>query len=1327
MRYLYTLLFLFVCSVSLYAQAVTPYRVREFETEKLTSHLINKIVQDQYGFIWIATDYGLNKFDGIHFTPYLHNDEEENSLLSDNVRCLLIDKKGTLLVGSSQGLQYYDPDEDAFKTIAFPGDKSLHISRIMELHTGEIWVTTSGGGIFSIDPDTYAVQYKDQITEITGLHPGYIYEDRQHFLWVETELGDLLRIDPVTHHSLHLDHADISKKNITGMLEDQDGVFYLSTSASVYVFDREKQNFISLNIRSEHEVVITNIFLNSQGTIYVTTDGQGLMYIDTRSGSVLPIIDNRYNSFIYTTARIPAIAEDRDQNIWLGCFQEGIFMLHNSPTGFEFWEVPDKEDLRGKKVTVVSEDHEGNIWYAINREGLFQLNDRGEVIAAYKDYTKIMAIYTDSQNTLWVSSYTEGLGKFNTHTGKIDFLHIPFDGYYMKTIAEGSDQQLYISSFGQGFIRYDMQTHQWEKYDMRQSDTGRGRLTNNWINCILSDSDNLIWLGHYKGLSCFDPQHNRFIDFKQKDNLSEQVCLSLIEDEQGWIWIGTYNGVFCFNKQTGEYAQYTTENGLSSNVICGLAHDEEGNIWCSTFNGINQLQRKDNQIINYYTGNGLMDKRYIRGVYFQGNNRIYFGGDNGITSFAPMDIENPRYQNKTLITDVYIHNKPINRKTVSGNKPVISTSLLEAEEFRFSYEDNTFAFAFSTMDFLDSENIYYLYRLKELSDEWISTLPGVGQIAYNHLNPGKYTLEIKASKYGVHSPVKQVSIIISPPWYRSPLAWFIYLVFFISLSLLVANLIRKKRKEQINESKLQFFINISHEIRSPLTLVISPMEKLLKEDMDPATQKILQGMYRNANRILDLVNQLLDIRKIDKGQMKLQYTKTDMVRFIDEIYKVFEYQANKRGIHFVFEYQTNDLTAWIDRSNFDKVLMNLLSNAFKYTLDGGEIIITLDTGVDKTNRGALHHYMEIKITDSGIGLEKEKIDKLFDRFYQGENQKVYMNLGSGIGLNLTKNLVNLHHGTITAHNREETSGSCFVIRIPLGKKHIKKENLTEELEHPYMPKQTLPIRKEKEREKLPKRKTNYKVLIVDDEEEIREYLVQELRDFYHTLTAVDGQEGLQIALLQQPDLIISDVMMPNLDGINLVKKLKSNSNTSHIPVLLLTSKTEFKDRLDGLKKGADAYLTKPFLIEELLTTITNLLKNRQLLKGKFLEMQNQKDKIKPPALKSNDEKLMERIIHVINDELGNPDLNVELLASRVGLSRSQLHRRMKELTGISTIDFIRNIRLKQAAILLKEKRIDVSQVAYAVGISNQAYFSTMFKRFYGVSPTEYSSQEMEDI
>ena len=546
-------------------------------------------------------------------------------------------------------------------------------------------------------------------------------------------------------------------------------------------------------------------------------------------------------------------------------------------------------------------------------------------------------------------------------------------------------------------------------------------------------------------------------------------------------------------------------------------------------------------------------------------------------------------------------------------------------------------------------------------------------------------------------------------------------------------IMKREHAEQLNEAKLQFFINISHEIRTPMTLIINPLEKLLAEKKGGEVQKTYLMIYRNAQRILRLINQLMDIRKLDKGQMFMKFRETDMVGFIDDVMLTFDYMARKKKIHFSFEHAMPQLKVWVDMNNFDKILMNIFSNAFKYTPEQGEITVSLSTGRDATRRDPLKEYFEITVTDSGIGLDREKIERIFERFYQIDNDVTKSNFGTGIGLHLSRSLVELHHGIILAENREDAPGSRFVIRIPLGSAHLRTDEL-EDVEAGITPHAVL-VKPEKtdleevfeegedeedeESKKTGKAKNRMRILIVEDEEEILSYLKEELEGDYRIMTRKNGREAYDTILADTPDLVISDIMMPEMDGLSLCRKIKQNTNVNHVPVILLTAKSKPEDTMEGMATGADAYMVKPFNTELLKSTIANLLANRKLLKSKFSGAQQQEDKVQKLSMKSADEILMSKIMKVINENLSNPDLNVEMLAANVGLSRVHVHRKLKELTNLSARDFIKNIRLQQAAALLKEKKLTVSEVAYATGYTNLSHFSSSFKEVHGMSPKEY--------
>ena len=954
-------------------------------------------------------------------------------------------------------------------------------------------------------------------------------------------------------------------------------------------------------------------------------------------------------------------------------------------------------------------------------------------------------MYEDTNGDFWLGTYTRGLAKLNRRTGECEY-PLPVDNEKIFSITEDRHKNLYIATFGSGFYQYNLVTKELKHYESSKDETGdltRNELANDWVNYIFCDSEGMIWLGHYKGISCFNPVNESFINYRKVNTLVEdRVGYVVQEDHAGNIWAGTTDGLYCFNKKTDELTCFTVADGLPNNVICGICEDEEHNMWFSTYMGICKYDAKTGRYINYYAGDGLQGNEFTHGAFYKDEaGKVYFGGINGITYFQPSSIESVLKDTKVWITDFSIFNQPVRKNTRSGRHTVIYTSVPDANMFQLAHYDNTFSIVFSTLQYNNPEQISYQYKIEELSNQWLSTEPGVNRVTYNNLLPGKYTFHVRALSHGNLSEIRTVKILITPPWYEMWWAYCIYAFLFGLLVLGIVNYIlsrmrhrreimKREHAEQLNEAKLQFFINISHEIRTPMTLIINPLEKLLAEKKGGEVQKTYLMIYRNAQRILRLINQLMDIRKLDKGQMFMKFRETDMVGFIDDVMLTFDYMARKKKIHFSFEHVMPQLKVWVDMNNFDKILMNIFSNAFKYTPEQGEITVILSTGRDSTRRDPLKEYFEITVTDNGIGLDREKIERIFERFYQIDNDVTKSNFGTGIGLHLSRSLVELHHGIILAENREDAPGSRFIIRIPLGSAHLRTDEL-EDVEAVITP-HTVLVKPEKtdleeafeeeedeESKKAGKSKNRMRILIVEDEEEILSYLKEELEGDYRIMTRKNGREAYDTILADTPDLVISDIMMPEMDGLSLCRKIKQNTNVNHVPVILLTAKSKPEDTMEGMATGADAYMVKPFNTELLKSTIANLIANRKLLKSKFSGAQQQEDKVQKLSMKSADEILMSKIMKVINENLSNPDLNVEMLAANVGLSRVHVHRKLKELTNLSARDFIKNIRLQQAAALLKEKKLTVSEVAYATGYTNLSHFSSSFKEVHGMSPKEY--------
>lgn len=1298
--------------------------VHFYGAEKLASSLISCISQDSRGYIWIATEYGLSKFDGLDFKNYYADSEESNNLLVNNVTSLYEDRSQRFWIGTNVGIQYYDPDTDSFVTIPFADQKYPSVRDIIQLRTGEIIVATSGYGVYKFDAGTNKFSEYKIINDLMGGRSiiNRIFEDSKGRLWISTVYKGLFVMERTSKgkwKKLSFQIPGITE--ISAVTEDKAGNIWVGAGGTLYLLPKGEQHFKCLPING-HGFSVRSFAVLQDGRVYVATYEQGVLCANAESETIHPMMYNLPWIHLPKT-KVVSLFEDRDHNLWIGCFQSGILQIPYKSDAFIDWN-----NTENQVISTVYVDREGKVWGGIENSGLVQFDEEGNFAKHIRLQHSVISICQKNEDIYWVGTYGNGFAEVNVKTGDYSFL--PYAQFLrIKSIVKDNEQKhLYVSAFGKGVLRFEVEKNGLKEEAFYREDDSL-RLKNQWVNVLLPGKDDKLWIGHYQGVDCYDMRNRKLITLPGDSVLNSFVCYSLLEDKFGKIWIGTNKGLWKYDPQKKSFRSYTTKDGLSDMLICGLAEDKEGNIWCSTFKGINQIKLKEDRIINYYSLTGSSNKEYLRSVYAYNAQKdiIYFGNNTGLTVFEPSSLITEAYLHPVVLTKLFIGNSPVNIQTYSGRNKVVDSCLEEATSIRLAYEDNTFSLRFSTMDYVNPGSLYYEYRFVNIDSEWDRTFAGENRISFIHLDAGTYKLEVRACLNGSYSPVKTLTITIDPVWYLSGWAYCVYILLALVILYVAYCFVKRKRQEELSEEKLRFFINIAHELRSPMVLIISPLESLLKRKYDEETTKALRSMYRNSNRILSLLNQLLDIRRIDKGQLKMRFSKTDLVSFIDDLHQIFEFQAEKKHIRFLFEPEMKELPVWIDCNNFDKVLVNVISNAFKYTPEGGEIKILLREGHELKKVGALKDYAEIAVMDTGEGIDENKLERIFERFYQVSSTLHTNSLGFGIGLNLSRLLVELHHGTIVAMNRKDTQGSCFLIRIPLGCSHLKKEEIVESDEATTfaLPQGTLLEQNisqesslEKEEKKTLRAKTNYKVLVADDDEEVRNFIQSELGHIYKVLTAADGKEAMQLVLSEHPDLVISDVVMPEIDGCTLVKMLKNNSETCHIPVIMLTSKAEVEDRIQGIESGVDAYMAKPFVMQELESLIYTIINNHMKLKGKYLGLTGS-DEVKLPEIKSNDTLLMERVMKVIQDNMANPEFTVEVLAEEVGLSRVQLHRKLKELTGVPASDLIRNTRLKQAAALLKENKMNISQVAYAVGYVNHTYFSTAFKKYYGMSPTDY--------
>ena len=1273
---------------------------RFYNSEELASSLISCICQDSDGFLWIGTEYGLSRFNGVNFRNYY---TDTDGLADDAVTALTEDGRRRLWIGLKSGIQYYDLETGRFRTVGFEDGSNPQIRNIVWLHTGELLAATDGYGIFQLDEEDMLFRSFKGF-DYDAMHVTRIFEDTSDRFWVLTsdkKLSCHIRKGGVWTE-LAVDTELIHQSYLNCITEDGNGNVWIGASPNLFVLRKGQRRFERLTFDEFVGVSMRSLAFAGEGVFYVGTYGRGLWKVLPESRTVSQVVpaDGRFEA---SGLKVVAVFRDRDQNLWAGCFQRGLLQVSSRSNGFEFWNFES-----GALLTTLYLDEGGDVLCGLENGDVFKLGPNGELKRAFSVPESVISLCRKEEGVYWAGRYDAGWGTVDVRSGEYSgLLNSSLKNVRIKNIVKDSLGHLYISGFGKGIYRRDFDEDGTPNWRYVRGKDGRN-LKNVWINSLLPGKNGRLWIGHYNGIDCYDACKDVFLSLPVDSVLEISVCNALCEDRDGIVWIATNKGLWSYNPGTRRYRHFTTNDGLSNMMVCSVVEDRNGDIWCSTFNGISRISGRDScRVAAFYSILDFNDIEFIRGAgcHDAENGIVYFGGNKGIVAFRPDSVISGQYDREVTLTGVYVGDMEVERNRYAG----------KGERFpsvRMAYND-IFTLEFSTMDFVNARNVCYEYRFADTGKGWNRTHPGENTIRFNRLPSGTYTLKVRACINDSYSPELECGITVSPVWYLSGWACLIYICMFGVSMWFVYYVWERKRKEKLDEEKFRFFINIAHELRSPLTLIISPLEYLLKQNHGAEETKALQTMHKNSSRILSLLNQLLDIRRMDKGQLRLTFSETDLVGFVKGVCQAFEFQAGKKRIRFSFDCACLVLPVWIDRKNFDKVLDNLLANAFKFTPDGGEIEVRLDT-CRKNGK----EYAEVSVLDTGGGIDERKLDKIFERFYQ-----VSPTSGFGIGLNLVQMLVVRHHGTIRAVNRKDVRGSCFIVCIPLGNGHLRPEEMDvadggsvvpEKSEYPK--RLSLPDYELQKKKKVRSR-TDYKILVVDDDKDVCRFIKEELDQLYKVQTAPDGKEAVKMIYEDMPDLIVADVVMPEMDGYELVYMLKHNSQTCHIPVILLTSRTETEDRIYGIEQGADAYLDKPFVMEELKTRIHTMLANVSRQKGC---LQKAEDEIKSPEVDSNDDLLVKRVMKVIDMHLADVDFTVEMLAREVGLSRVQLHRKLKALLGVSASDLIRNVRLKQAACLLREKKMNVSQAAYAVGFPNQAYFSVAFRKYYGMSPSDYA-------
>lgn len=1202
--------------------------------------------------------------------------------------------KEFLFVATNRGLYKYSYLTNCFQHIVLEKkDEKIRVSSLIEDGKHNLLIGTAGYGAYRLDMTTGKVTRlsRKSANSVDDFFAMLFFDD-EGYLW-QANHTKVLRKYKYNGKSIKLvsvyepkDLFGISKLYAT----DKKG-FFVAHTGGIMRYDYASHSFSRYDFDfSAHQGAgyISAVTLDKYGNLWLGTSGDGTFKIPHGSRKAYRVELNN-QSFIFDNAHISDLLIDRDGNQWYGCYMKGLFLSNNDKNVFH----PVSLDELGAGMETISSVvgvADGLMLFVVKNHGLYLLDEKTGKTKLLQSPAGPIRVYSDFRKNVYVYG-RDGIYEYDWKHQTYRLL-LPANGLSLDGMQVDAAGNIYFTSPGNGLYVWNRKSGKMTQYlmdDKRPHKT----ICNNWISEIRLDSRGWLWCATANGVSCMDTKTGYFDIILSRSLLEGKTCYSTLELSDGKIAIATEMGLYLYDRKKQQTTPWPHSESISGLRIYSLKKDAKGNLWMSTAQGIWCYDSKAKSFFSFEKGNGLLTKEYLAGVVGSTSDGVIcYGNSEGLTYFRPSQVKD--YNEKTSV--IYLSGVLLDGKMA----PFIGDNLSVPSDFK------SIVLSFSLLDYQSVGNIVFQYRIN--GGKWISNAAGDNSFNFTGLSYGHYRIEVRTYCNGKYSTYKKViNLDVLAPWFLTVWAKLIYLFLILGLTAAAIIVYLRKKKRDMEEAKMQFLINATHDIRSPLTLIMEPLKKL-KERLGNAEeyQADIDTIDRNAQRLLTLVNQILDKRRLDKHQMNLSCRETNLVEFSRGLVSLFTYNANLRGINIRLEMPETPVNAWIDRNKLDKAIANLLSNAFKYTPNGGEIIFR----IEKQDKKVL-----LYVIDSGKGLGKNDDAKtLFERFYQGKNSADMHLGGSGIGLNLCRSIVRLHGGDVTARNREDgTSGACFIIELPLGKEHLKDSQINSD----YVVNGKKPQRGAASR--------NSKILLVDDDIEICRYLKSELSDWYRFVICNNGKEALKQLLSGDFDLVVSDVVMPEMDGITLLRNIKGNANISHVPVIMLTSKSEISDRLEGIKLGADAYLAKPFSLEELHLTIDNLIDNVRRLKGKFSGALKQDDKVEKVEVKGYDEELMERIMKVVNENLSDSDFNVEKMCDEVGVSRTQLHRKLKEMTGVPTSEFLRNIRLNEAARLIRERKINITQVSYMVGFANNSHFSTAFKKYFGISPSEYAAKYTE--
>lgn len=1351
--FLFLLLGLGICK-TLSANKSNDYKFNRIDVERgLSNSEVLCIFKDRSGFMWFGTPSGLNRYDGYEVVSCKQDLSADSHLFSNNdIWRIQEDAEGRLWLNTRLGYAIYDPGRERF--VDSPSDlfkKYAGTEDFWSVYIDEgknFWfVTWEDVRFFDIKTGKLKI-FEQGVPD--GLSRGLIADIKQgkNRYWFFLDNGMLECLDAQTYKVISRD-STILKLSKTAVMDQREMTLFIDSSGDVWAYGigshfgvahystshttwRTYSADASLPYRITNNV-ITGIQEDNNGNIWIATDHGGVNVINKKTGEISVIKNDENDPLSLVQNTVKSLYKDDTGIMWLGTYKKGICYYHESI--YKFKSLISSSTIPYKDINCFLETKEGNFWIGTNGGGLLFFNRKKEEYTVYKRNPQnpnspagdvIVGLEEDMYGRLWIGYYLEGLDCFDGNS----FTNYNYDPQNTVgltdnnawTLRNDENGNLWIGTLRGGVLLMDVVNRK----------IIRHLETNGSVYALIRRRLGGMFVGAQSGLYLYDFEKEILEPYEpevfDKIQLSRNDINYLCEDSRGLLWIGTRNGLFVYNPYTKEVNVYTEDNGLSSDLIQSVLEDSENNMWIATNRGLSCVKVTTNvetpgyffNIMNYDSSEGLQGELFnYNAAYITSRSELLFGGISGFNLFVPSQISYNTNSPKVVITDFQIYNKRIKPEQEYNGRVLLKNSISITDEIKLKYSDNYITLTFAALDYCMPSKSRYYYKLNGFNEQWLEADRYSRKATYTNLSPGTYLFNLKAvNNDGVESlePVS-LKIIVSPPFWNTAVAWIVYLLFVLSViwwyrrrmsikaerKLVYAQeKLKTNQQLEMDEMKLRFFTNISHEFRTPLTLILTPLDELMNKEKDKEKKNLLAVIDRNARNLLRLVNQILDFRKLDDHAHKLQLSHGDIIQFLNEQASLFNEVMEKKRINYAFTTELSVLSMWFDADKLGKIMVNLLSNAYKFTPEGGHVSIY----VKKTEDALL----SISVQDDGIGIPEDAAEKIFERFYQVDPSKTYNHQGSGIGLHIVKEYVELHGGKVHAEKLPDR-GSLFEIRFPIVSE-VSEQSKTMLVEEGEQEEQL--VSTTSATDELPK------LLVVEDNTELRSFLSDQLKNDYVVLQASNGIEGKDIAFAEIPDMILSDVMMPLMNGVELCQLLKADIRTSHIPLILLTAKSGEESKLEGLTAGADDYITKPFNLDILKVKIRNVIETRRRNQKAF----QQQIQIEPSKItvSSLDEKLIRKALDYTEQHMSDPDFSVEELSRELGMSRVHLYKKLSSLTGKTPIEFIRIIRLKRAAQLLQESQLTVSEIAYEVGFNNPKYFRKYFKDEFGVLPSLYGNR-----